>query len=285
MKLIADSGATKTDWAIVLPGQSSNYTVQNTIGFNPYFIDQAGIVADITNNLLPKLTSTNLVEEVYFYGAGCSSADKQQIVLQALKEVFVNATTIIVSHDLLGSARALLGKNSGFAAILGTGTNTCIYDGHDCVLNIDSLGYLLGDEGSGAYIGKKLLAAYLRNQFDDLLKSDFEKEFGAITTSERITTLYNQQFPNRWLAAHARFAGKHHQHPFIKQLVSTCFTDFFEQLVSKYPNYKQYQFNCVGSIAAHFSEELTAVANTYHMQVGKIIASPIQQLAAYHATV
>lgn len=283
MILVADSGATKTDWAIVHPNNTTPIEVVNTIGFNPYFINTSQIIAEITAQLLPILNS-QAVDAIYFYGAGASSADKQAIVYNALKTVFPSAHTVEVAHDLLGSARALLGNQTGFAAILGTGTNTCIYDGKDCVYNVDSLGYLLGDEGSGAYIGKKLLAAYMRGLMDEMLSNDFETLFGKMTTSQRITELYANQFPNRVLASFAQFAGKHHNHPTIQAIIRKCFVDFFEAIVVHYPNYQQYSFNCVGSIAKHFKDELAAVAQQYQMKVGLIIAAPIEQLAAFHTS-
>jgi glucosamine kinase len=283
MILIADSGSTKTDWTILSKEASPPYPIYHTVGFNPYFIDTNSIVDEIQSSLIPNLPKGTKVFEIYFYGAGASSRDKQQVVVDALRQVFLQATHISVSHDLLGSARALLGKESGFAAILGTGTNTCIYDGIECVKNIDSLGYLLGDEGSGAYLGKKIIVAYMRNQFDEELKNAFESMYGLHTTSAIISELYAHRFPNRWLATFARFAGDFYNHEIIKRLVMDSFTDFFEELVSKYPNYTNYTFNCVGSIAHYFKQELIAVASLYNMQVGKIIASPIQALAAYHA--
>jgi glucosamine kinase len=283
MILVADSGSTKTDWAMIYPPQHLPSGIVSTIGFNPYFIDSEGIIAELESTLLPNIPNNEIVEAVYFYGAGSSSADKQAIVYHALKSVFPLANTIEVAHDLLGSARALLGRQSGFAAILGTGTNTCIYDGKDCVYNVDSLGYLLGDEGSGSYIGKKILAAYMRGLLDLDLNTDFENMFGKMATSQRISELYKNQFPNRVLASFAQFAGKHNLHPIIKNIIHSSFVDFFDAIVVHYPNYNHYTFNCVGSIAKHFEHELRAVAQQYNMQVGLIISAPIEQLAAFHA--
>lgn len=279
MILIADSGSTKTDWALC---NTKEHTIKNynTIGFNPYFIDTDAIYDALNENLLNKVDVTN-INKIYFYGAGCSTDNKKNIVYNALKKAF-NTATIEVNHDLLGSAKALLGNTSGFAAILGTGSNTCIYDGKNCIANIDSLGYLLGDEGSGSYIGKKLVRDYMRKLMPSNLLEEFRNEFSLTSNEQILHTLYNKPSPNRYLASFCRFTTLHKNNSYISDIVSESFQDFFRNIVSKYPNYQNYTFNSVGSVAFAFKNILEEIAMTNGMQVNRIIKSPIQQLAEYH---
>lgn len=282
MILIADSGSTKTDWALIKPN-TNTYTIYSTIGYNPYFIDSDAIYQSITSSLANEFV-TDDVTEVHFYGAGCGSDTKKDIVKQALQMTFKNAL-VHVGHDLLASARALLGTNAGFAAILGTGTNSCLYDGKDCSVNIDSLGYLLGDEGSGCYIGKKLVRDFMRKRMDDDLYTSFKDQFAIESNDQIYQTLYHTQFPNRYLAGFCKFANEFASHPYIKNTVRDSFNDFFKNLVSKYPNYKNHSFNCVGSVGFAFKDILTEVAHSYDMKMGKVIQSPLNDLVAYHLTV
>ena len=230
MILIADSGSTKTDWALIDP-QKRTFSIYHTIGYNPYFIDSEAIYYSLSENLVKDMEAS-VVTEVHFYGAGCSTILKKDIIKKALTRIFNNAE-VNVGLDLLGSARALLGRYKGFAAILGTGANTCIYDGNDCVMNIDSLGYLLGDEGSGSYIGKKIVRDFMRNRLDPDLQSRFKERFQIESNEQIFQTLYTTQFPNRYLASFCKFADEYVTHPYIKNKVRDSFRDFFKNLVSK----------------------------------------------------
>ncbi len=278
--LVAESGSTKTDWALINT-QTAEIKTINTIGYNPYFIDEIGIKNSLTEHLLPNIDNS-IISQIHFYGAGCSSDSKQQIVKQALNSVFTTVQNIQVNHDLLASARALLGHNKGFAAILGTGANTCIYDGNDCVHNIDSLGYLLGDEGSGSYIGRKLLRDFMRKQMPEVLPESFKNQFNLGANDVIIKTLYDNETPNRFLASFCKFTEQHTQNKYIQQIINESFEDFFKNLVSKYPNYQNYTFNCVGSVGYSFKDNLSKIAEKYGMEVGKIIQSPMKDLAAFH---
>lgn len=280
MKLIADSGSTKTDW--VLLEESGNQLKRiPTIGFNPYFIDTESIFNVLSDTLLIELNGTK-VQEVWFYGAGCGTEEKQQIVYKALQRAFPDAHAIRVGHDLLAAARALLGNENGFAAILGTGANTCVYDGRDCVLNIDSLGYLLGDEGSGSYIGKKFVRDFMRKQLEPELHEKFKTLFGIENNNQIYQTLYATPFPNRYLAGFSKFAEAFPNHPYIEAKVAEAFDDFFANLVSRYPDYKTYSFNCVGSVGFAYRELLKSTALGYGMSTGKILQSPMEGLIAFH---
>ncbi len=280
MLLIADSGSTKTDWALIHP-QKSIQEIFHTIGYNPYFIDTEAIYYSLSENLIKKFDADS-VTEVHFYGAGASTEAKKDILRTALTRTFPKANKILVGHDLLGSARALLGNKEGFAAILGTGANTCIYDGNDCVINIDSLGYLLGDEGSGSYIGKKIVRDFMRKRLDPELHNRFKERFHIENNEQIFQTLYTTQFPNRYLASFCKFADEYVDHPYIKNKVRDSFRDFFKNLVSKYPEYKKYSFNCVGSVGFVFKDILEEVAVSYEMKVGQVIQSPLENLAKFH---
>ncbi len=280
MKLIADSGSTKTDWCLVSNDGLKRHVI-HTVGFNPYFIDTQGIINALTDSLLPELNPA-LVEEIYYYGAGCSTNEHKNTVKKALESCFVYTKTISVDHDLLAAAHALLGNKPGFAAILGTGTNTCIYNGKDIVHNIDSLGYLLGDEGSGSNLGRRLLREFMRHQLPNNLQDAFAKYFNITNNEQVFKTLYEHEFKNRYLASFCRFASDNKSNPYIRNLVKEGFEDFFKNLVSRYPNYASYTLNCVGSIAYIYKDILEQVAAEWHMQLGEIIQSPLNNLVDFH---
>jgi glucosamine kinase len=277
MILIADSGSTKTDW--VFTNENNNRSRYRTIGYNPYFTDADNIYASLKQTLLPQLDASS-VKTIFFYGAGCSSPDKAAVVHAALTRCFPT-TTLFVKHDMLGAARALLADKPGFAAILGTGSNTCIYDGKEIAKNIDSLGYLLGDEGSGSSIGKKIL----RDQMRGYLPIDLNHKFKiacSLSPEEIYDTLYNKPLPNRFLASFCKFADENKEHEYIRNIVRESFTDFFKYLVSRYDGYENFSFNCIGSVGYIFSDILHEVALAYKMKIGKMLSSPIEDLVDYH---
>ncbi|RSK44941.1 N-acetylglucosamine kinase [Hymenobacter rigui] len=279
MILIADGGSTKTNWCQLTDSGQRVYF--NTEGYNPYFIDTPGIVASMNKNLPDDLPRAD-VQEVYFYGAGVSGPDKAEVIAAAMREVFPNAKRVEVTEDLLAAARALLGRSAGFAAILGTGTNSCLYDGEKIIYNVDSLAYFLGDEGSGAFLGKMLLRDYLRGQMPAELLEAMRDEYKAGTREDVLDRLYNQPLPNRFLASFAKFAYDHNNSSYCRQLVVESFQAFFRNLVTHYPNYQDYTFNCIGSVGYNFRDALTQVAHENGMEVGKIIRSPIDDLVSYH---
>jgi N-acetylglucosamine kinase-like BadF-type ATPase len=278
--LIADSGSTKTDWCLV-DSTDNTQKIYHTIGYNPYFIDTEAIFYSLSENLLKDMAGES-VDEIYFYGAGCSTPAKKDIVKKALLRSFPQAKSIVVDHDLLATARALLGTEVGFAAILGTGCNTCLYDGNTITVNIDSLGYLIGDEGSGSHIGKKIVRDFMRGRLEPELHNRFKERFQIEGNEQIFHTLYTTQFPNRYLASFCKFADEYVTHPYIRNKVRDSFRDFFKNLVSKYPDYQSHKFNCVGSVGFVFKDILEEVALSYDMKIGKIIKSPLQDLVAFH---
>ncbi|MCF8253380.1 MAG: N-acetylglucosamine kinase [Bacteroidia bacterium] len=280
MYLIADSGSTKTDWCLTNKS-GTEQKIFHTIGYNPYFIDTEAIYYSLSENLLKDFDG-DVVTEIYFYGAGCSTPEKKEIVRKALVRSFPKANSIFVGHDLLATARALLGKEKGFAAILGTGCNTCLYDGEDVSMNIDSLGYLLGDEGSGSYIGKKIVRDFMRGRLEPPLQARFQERFQIVDNEQIFHTLYTTQFPNRYLASFCKFADEFVTHPYIRNKVRDSFRDFFKNLASKYPDYKDYKFNCIGSVGFVFKDILEEVALSYDMHMGRVIKSPLEDLVKFH---
>lgn len=274
---IADGGSTKSAWRVIQGNKIIH--AYSTEGYNPYFMSRKEILRSLQEQT-PALYPVDTVSQVYYYGAGCSNDDKCKIVQNAMQNYFPNAQ-VIVHHDLLASARALCGHQPGFAAILGTGMNTCTYDGKEITLNVDSLGYFLGDEGSAAYMSKKLLKDYLRGLLPVELKTAFSNTFH-VGYEEILEALYHKPLPNRFLASFAPFLHEHIDHPYCIHLVTQSFRDFFEFVVSKYPDYQDQTFHCVGSIGYHFNEILRSVCKEWGMTVGKIIQSPIDDLVQYH---
>ncbi|AII50494.1 N-acetylglucosamine kinase [Hymenobacter sp. APR13] len=277
MILIADGGSTKSSWCQL--DEAGNRVHFNTEGYNPDFINTAGVIASLDKNL-PETLHREEVTEVFYYGAGVSSAKKAEVLAQAMRQVFPQAK-VTVDHDLLASARALLGNKPGFAAILGTGTNSCLYDGTRITHNVDSLGYFLGDEGSGSFIGKRLLRDYLRGLLPDGLQEIFQEEF-KLTREDILDRLYNQPLPNRFLASFAKFTYDHNNISYCREIVLQGFETFFENIVRHYPNYQDYTFNCIGSVGYNFRDALVQVAKSHQMEVGKIIRSPIDDLVTFH---
>lgn len=278
MIIIADGGSTKTNWCLITEEGKKVYF--NTEGYNPYFSDANYIIHSLKENL-PTDLQIEKITEVNYYGAGCSVADKQAIVQNAMEAVFINAQ-INIGHDLLAAARAVLGVNEGFAAILGTGTNTCIYNGKEITHNIDSLAYILGDEGSGCYIGKKLLGDYVRGYMPEAVRQNFWDTF-KLTPDDVIDNVYTKPLPNRFCASFSKFVYDNNVNiEYSRNLVKTSFEDFFRNLVSHYPDYQKYTFNCIGSVGYNFRNVLEEVVTENGMVMGNIIRSPIDNLVKYH---
>ncbi|TSD67383.1 N-acetylglucosamine kinase [Inquilinus sp. KBS0705] len=278
MIIIADGGSTKTNWCLVTEEGKKVYF--NTEGYNPYFAPTAYIIQSLKESLPTDLEKENITE-VNYYGAGCSTPEMRKIVEEAMQVVFPNSR-IYIGHDLLAAARALLGNNEGFAAILGTGTNTCLYDGQQIINNIDSGAYILGDEGSGCYIGKKLLVDYLRGYMPEAVRKSFWDEF-KLTPDDINEIVYTQPRANRFCASFSKFVYDNIVNiEYSRNLVRTSFEDFFRNLVTHYPDYQKYTFNCIGSVGYNFRNVLEEVVTENGMTVGNIIRSPIDNLVKYH---
>ena len=279
MILIADSGASKTEWACISRqgGERISFISQ---GYNPNYISGESIVEDIRLNM-PESLPEKEVTEIHFYGAGVTPL-QYPFMTETLLKVFGNAETVFIAMDTLASCRALLGSEPGFAAILGTGANTCLYDGHDECHNVDSCGFILGDEGSGAYLGKRLITDYIRRNMPEHVYSLVGEALGH-NNDELLDIIYTRPFPNRFCAQFAKFIRKNTDtDPYFPELVTDAFCKFFERIVTHYEDYRSYTFNAVGSVAFHFRDLLEPVVEKYGMQVGKIDQTPMEGLVEYH---
>lgn len=277
MILIADSGSTKTDWRLV--ADKKEILSCQTIGLNPYYVHQEMVINALKTS--PLIEFVNKVKAIYFYGAGCSSPAKQ-LELSSYLASFFSAAKIKVDHDLLGAARALCKTSGGMVAILGTGTNTCLYDGKQITHNIPALGYVLGDEGGGVSLGKLLIKMVLHKKLSSNLLGDFKKSFPDLTINIILDKVYQQPLPNRFLASFSPFIAQHKSHSEIKQLINSCFHQFFSEYIVFYPNYKNYPLHLVGSIAYHFKNEISEVANKYEVKIGDVLQQPIDELVEFH---
>ncbi|MEJ8758561.1 hypothetical protein WG947_16220 [Pontibacter sp. H259] len=277
MVLIADSGSTKTDWNALT--QTEVLQQVQTVGFNPMYQETEDIFEELNKSLLPNLTDKNPTA-IYFYGAGCSSPERSKRVSDALQRLFPESE-IYVYHDLLSAARALCGHQPGIACILGTGSNTCLYDGTKIIDNVPSLGFLLGDEGSGAYLGKLLMRAYFYRELPEELAQSLKNTYN-ITKDEFLDQLYGAEVPSRYIATFAKFVHDKRKHPVIKELIYVNFENFFERHVVKYKDHTSLPVNFIGSIAFHFADTLKFTAKKYGLHIGQIIQSPSEGLIKYH---
>lgn len=276
MILIADSGSTKTDWCVVLEGTPIKRIT--TKGINPFFQPEEEIQQELTISLLPQLPERT-VNSVYFYGAGCTP-EKAPILRRAIADSLSVVGNIKAHSDMLAAARGLCGHEAGIACILGTGSNSCFYNGEDIVNNISPLGFILGDEGSGAVLGKLLVGDILKNQLSPAIKEAFLKQFD-LTAPEIIDRVYRQPFPNRFLASLSPFIAQHLEEPAIRTLVFNSFTAFLRRNVMQY-DYEKYPVHFIGSVAACYKEILQEAALETGIRIGKILQSPMEGLIQYH---
>ncbi len=280
MILIADSGATKTDWLAV---EKDNTTHKyETAGINPYFLKPTEITEILEKELLPFLDG-NRVEKVFFYGAGCSTEKKRFIIEEALENVFP-AGRFEVYHDLLGAAHALFGNNPGIACILGTGSNSCYYDGNDIIENVTSLGYMFGDEGSGTSMGKKLITAFLKDQLSSELKKRFIDKYD-LNVEKILDATYNKPKPNQFFSSFSWFLSENISDPFIKEIVLTSFDEFFENQAGKYSMINKVPIGFVGSISFVFEKLLKEVAKKRGLKIERIEKNPIDGLLRYYKNI
>ena len=279
MILIADSGSTKTDWCVVENG----VLVQQifTKGTNPFFQSEEEISNEIATALLPEL-KTDEFDAVYFYGAGCGFPDKIEIVHRAISKQLKVKGNVEVATDMLAAARGLCGRKAGIACIMGTGSNSCYYDGENIVANVSPLGFILGDEGSGACLGKLMVGDLLKNQMTPELKEKFLKQFN-LTPADIIDRVYRKPFPNRFLASLSPFLAQNINEPCVHELVLNSFKAFFKRNIMQYENFQNLKVNLIGSVAFYYKEVLAEAAEAMGIQLGTIIQSPMEGLIKYHA--
>lgn len=279
MIAIADSGSTKTLW-VLSDGNGREYEFR-TIGFNPYFVTKEE-VEDCISEAFPKEVDAKEITDVYFYGSGCSNCDNYAHLQSALATFFAKARINIYS-DMLGTARAVLKHEAGVAAILGTGSNSCFYDGKEITGNAVSLGYILGDEGSGATIGKTFIKRFLEGKLDAELTRQIKEETGENITSV-LNAVYKGEHPNRYLANFTKTINNHIEHPQMEAIIRQSFRDFFDNYLLIYPDYMKYRIGFCGSIAYHFSrillDELEKIG--YSSSDVMIINEVLPELLKYH---
>jgi N-acetylglucosamine kinase-like BadF-type ATPase len=276
--LLADSGSTKTDWCVVTDGTATLQIA--TKGTNPFFQTEEEIAHEIKTALLPALPTTTF-DEVHFYGAGCAFPDKIEILHRTLTSLLTVTGYVEVRSDVVAAARALCGHQAGIACILGTGSNSCYYDGKEVVDNVSPLGYILGDEGSGAYLGKRLVGDILKNQTTPELKEAFLTQF-ELTAADIIERVYRRPFPNRFLASFAPFIIQHINEPSMHALALDAFRQFFRRNVMQY-DYRKHPVGFVGSVAYYYREVIEEAAREVEgITIGRIIKSPMEGLIMYH---
>ncbi|HEV7330027.1 MAG TPA: BadF/BadG/BcrA/BcrD ATPase family protein [Flavisolibacter sp.] len=275
--LIADSGATKAEWCLIKQGKKKTIF---TPGISPYFLSTEEI-----RDLVQKEVADNLkkvtVEKMFFYGTGCANPENAKSVKKALKTVFPDAQ-ISVETDLMAAARALCGTNKGIACILGTGSNSCYFNGKSIVKNSPGLGYVLGDEGSGAYLGKKVLQYYLYDTFDEDLRALFDAKY-VTNRVEILDNVYKKPLPNRYLASFTMFLAENRGHYMIENIIEDGLNDFFFQHLNKYNEIWKYPVNFVGSVADGFKDVIQTLCASYEFELGTILKNPMQGLVKYHA--
>lgn len=277
--LIADSGSTKTDWICLTGDDESTQIEIQTVGLNPFHVSDNEIRGVLAHDVLPQLGDSN-VEAVYFYGSGVRP-EVEGRVEGLLRESFPDAKTVQAHSDLLGACRALCGDEAGIACILGTGANSCVYDGKKIVHNTPALGYILGDEGSGAVLGKHLLHDLYTGVLPHNLRLTFEKEMG-LELSEIINKVYREPQANRFLASLSEFIHRHLDEEGIRQMVYNTFSDFINYHVSRYGRH-DLPLSFVGSIAFYYQEQLQLIVQMLGYPMGTILKSPLQGLVAYHS--
>ena len=275
--LIADSGSTKCEWSLVNKKQRKSLFTQ---GISPYFQNVQQIEFILNNELVPQLKKQQPLE-IYYYGTGCASNDNAAIVKKALRKTFPGASTQ-VTHDLMAAARATCGTSKGISCILGTGSNSCYYDGKKIVKNSPGLGYVLGDEGSGAYLGKKVLQYYLYKTFDEDLTYKFNDVYKT-NKAEILEQVYKNPLPNRYLAEFTHFLADNRGHFMIENIIEDGLNDFFFQHLCKYNESWKYPIHFVGGVAYVFQDVVKQLVADYEFELGSILKNPMQGLAKYHS--
>ncbi len=276
MILIADAGSTKTDW--LFQSKQQEIIRFKSSGLNPVIISASEIDQRLSV-VFKDFSKIPEVEKVHFFGAGCWNASSCNIIQNALQKYFPNAA-IEVASDILGAVRASCGNQPGIVCILGTGSNTCLFDGEQIQKGVPSLGYILGDEGSGMYLGKQLIKHYFYQELPTDLHKKFTNSYH-LDKETLIQKVYKEKGANQYLASFVPFMSIHKQHAFIQDLLKAAFNQFIERHLLKYTECKVLPIHFIGSIAFHFKAELTACLKERKLEVGRILKQPIEALGNY----
>lgn len=277
MILIADSGGSKTDWRLLKKDGSIGQA--STLGFNPYYQPIEDLYAIVRDSLAPQVT-TEPVKKIFFYGSGASSEKNQELIRKTFLEFFPGAE-VEIDWDLMAAARALCGHDPGIACIIGTGSNTCLYDGRNITGNVANLGWILADEASGTNIGRKFLVAYLREKLPPELAAQFQARY-PFTREEFLEKVYHEEKPSAFLAGFMKFIFQHRNEPYCYKLLYDSFGELYEENVMRYPGYKDLNVHFTGSVAFYFSDILRQVASDKGITVKNILESPIAGLTLFH---
>lgn len=279
MILIADSGSTKTAWCLI----SGNQRVKDitTKGINPFYQTEEEIEAELKNTLCQEIGGENKINSVYFYGAGCADSQINNKLAKTLQQV-LKSDKAEVSSDMLGAARGIFKRQKGIACIMGTGSNSAYYDGNEIVKSIPAGGFIIGDEGSGAVLGKTLIADYIKNQMPENILAEFKKFYNG-TYLDVVNHVYKQPFPNRWLANFTKFMYEKREDDYIHNMIVNSFTLFFNRNIKQFDSWKDTEVGFVGSIAYYFEKELKEAAQKCEITVSEIYQNPIEGLIEYHS--
>lgn len=278
MVAIVDSGSTKSDW-VILDDFKKVFLKTETIGFNPNFINRELIVPEIEKNSSLILVK-NSITKIFFYGSGCGVKKNCETIEEELKKVFTKAESV-VREDLMAAAYAAYNGRPAVVCILGTGSNSCYFDGKDIKIELPSLGFLMGDEGSGSAIGKQLVRRYFMKKLPEDLHTEFEQSYG-LKIEDALKNMYHSPRPNAWLADFNRFVIERKDHPYFKNMVYEEMKSFFEYQVIPYKESKEAEINFIGSIAYYYEDTLRSVAEEFHLNVGHVVRKPIESLVDYH---
>lgn len=278
MILIADSGSTKVDWRVV--SEDGSVKSVYTEGINPVFVSRDYIVNVLRTKLRPEIKGG--IKDIFFYGAGVLSADLSNVLNEAFAEVFPGAKAHSAS-DILAAARSVCGHSVGIACIMGTGANSCFYDGERVVKNVKAGGFILGDEASGGVLGRKLVSDYIKGLLPAEIEAEFTKRY-QLDYMKIVDMVYKQALPSRFLASFSPFLSEFRNHPHINHLLRSSFDEFFKRNVHQY-DYQNYEVNLVGSIAYYYQEIIKEVAAENQIKLGKILKSPIDGLVEYHKNI
>ena len=275
--LIADSGSTKTDWRFI--DGNRKILAFRSEGYNPYLVSGEQMEESLRREVLVEMGS-RIPAELFFYGAGCGTDEKKAVVKNALAGIFPTIK-IEINTDLLGAARSLCGPEKGIAAILGTGSNSCSFDGKNILENRPSLGYILGDEGSGTALGKELLRMFLYDDLEIRLKENFVKRFN-LSKAQILEHIYKEPLPNRYLASFSHFIFQNIEHQQFSDMVVANFRKFFIHHILRYQHAKEWPLHVTGSVGFYFSNLLRRVAEEQGVRLGRVTETPIAGLLNYH---
>jgi len=276
--LIADSGSTKTNWCHI--DAEKNRDFFKTEGINPYYHSKEDI-QQLLQDILDNKSTLKGVNRVYFYGAGCTNSDRKKVISDALRKVFDVRIQVEVHSDLIGAARSCCGDEEGIVCILGTGSNSGVYNGYQVINQIPSLGFILGDEGSGAQIGKKIIQSYFYREIPADLMTELEKRFD-MSRKDVLDAVYSKPNPNRYVSSFSRFSNEFREHPFIKKLVESAFSEFINRHILHYSESHKYMISFVGSVAYYNRDILNILLKDRHLHLNKVIKDPMEGLVEYH---